>query len=262
MNSFRHSAPPAFHTRTSYYISSARGRSFVCLAPSLHYHVAITPTFIGSEPRCSTLTTNSAIPTFTASSSLSWIHYPSRSMLYAGSGCFADAILASPFSRRHSLNASWAASSAPACRIPNSMRPKTPNYAQRNFSGRRTPRACHGGCDPLRPGSLRASHAVCLAARTLEPVFCARKEGADIECVSTIESILTESLVMQRDLSDNQAVSFGFYATSRHGIPRLSPRNFNLNEITANNGAAENCSARHGSCYSYPGVSRSSRLLS
>ena len=35
---------------------------------------------------------------------------------------------------------------------------------------------------------------------------------------------------------------FGFYAMSRHCIPRLSPRNSNLNTITANNGAAENCS--------------------
>ena len=31
---------------------------------------------------------------------------------------------------------------------------------------------------------------------------------------------------------------------------------------TANNGAAENCSARHGSCYSCSGVSRSIHLLS
>ena len=31
----------------------------------------------------------------------------------------------------------------------------------------------------------------------------------------------------------------------------------NQREKTANNGAAENCSARHGNCYSYSGVSRS-----
>ena len=67
---------------------------------------------------------------------------------------------------------------------------------------------------------------------------------------------------MQRDLSDTQVVSIGIYATRRHCIPRRSPRNFNLDEVTANNGAAENCSARHGSCYSYPGVSRSSHLFS
>ena len=74
-------------------------------------------------------------------------------------------------------------------------------------------------------GRLRASHAVCLAARTLEPAICARKEGADIESVSTTGSIFAESLVMRGDFFDTQAVSFGFYATSRHCIPRLSPRN-------------------------------------
>ena len=120
---------------------------------------------------------------------------------------------------------------------------------------RRTPRACHGGCDRLRPGSLRASHAVCLAAPTLEPFFCARKEDADTESVSTTESIFGDSLIMQRDLSDTQAVSIGFYSTSRHSIPRLSPRKSNSEE-TPNNGAAENCSARHGSCYSRSWPSR------
>ena len=136
----------------------------------------------------------------------------------------------------------------------------TPNHALRGFSVRRTPRACHGGCDRLRPGSLRTSHAVCLVSRTLEPVFCARKE-TDIESVSTTGSILAESLVMQRDLSDTQAVPFGFYAKSRHCIPRRSPRNSNSEE-TPNNGAAENCSARHGSCYSGSNPSRSVVALS
>ena len=135
-------------------------------------------------------------------------------------------------------------------------KPAVPNYPLYGFSVRRTPRACHGGCDHLRPGSLRASHAICLASRTLEPAVCARKEGADIESVSTTGSFLEESLFMQRDLSDAQAVSIGIFATSRHCIPRLSPRNSNSEE-TANNGAAENCSARHGSCYSCSGVSRS-----
>ena len=130
------------------------------------------------------------------------------------------------------------------------------------FSVRRTPRACHGGCDHLCPGSLRASHAVCLASRTLEPVICARKEGADIESVSTTASILAESLVMRGDFFDIPTALFGFNSTSRHCIPRPSPRNSNLDEVTANNGAAENCSARHGSCCSYSGVSRSGHLLS
>ena len=105
-------------------------------------------------------------------------------------------------------------------------------------------------------GRLRASHAVCLRCSTLEPVFCARKEEADIECVSTTGRLLAESLVMQGDFFDTQTVSFGFYATSRQCIPRRSPRNSNAEE-TANNGAAENCSARHGSCYSRSWPSRS-----
>ena len=92
---------------------------------------------------------------------------------------------------------------------------------------RRTPRACHGGCDHLRPGSLRASHAVCLGYSTLEPALCARKEETDIEGVSTTGSILAESPVMRGDFFDTRTVPFGFYATSRHGIPRLSPRNSN-----------------------------------
>ena len=95
------------------------------------------------------------------------------------------------------------------------------------FSVRRTPRACHGACDRLRPGRLRASHAVCLASRTLEPFICARKEDADSESVSTTGRVLAESLFMRGDLSFTPAVSFGFYATSRHCIPRLSPRNSN-----------------------------------
>ena len=137
---------------------------------------------------------------------------------------------------------------------------ETPNPL-RGFFVRRTPRACHGGCNHLRPGSLRASHAVCLASRTLAPVICARKKGTNIAGVSTSESILAESLVMQRDFSDTQTVPFGFYATSRHCIPRRSPRNSNSEE-TANNGAAENCSARHGSCYLRSWPSRSVAALS
>ena len=92
-------------------------------------------------------------------------------------------------------------------------------------------------------GRLRASHAVCLRRSTLEPAICARKEAADIECVSTTGGVLAEGFVMRGDFSDTRTASFGFYATSRHCIPRLSSRKSNLNAITANNGAAENCSA-------------------
>ena len=49
---------------------------------------------------------------------------------------------------------------------------------------------------------------------------------------------------MQGDFFETAAGYFGFYATSRHCNPRLSPRNSNRNEVTANNGAAENCSGR------------------
>ena len=126
---------------------------------------------------------------------------------------------------------------------------------------RRTPRACHGACNRLRPGRLRASHAVCLASRTLEPAICGRRRRADIESVSTTESILAESLVMRGNSFDIQTAPFGFYATSRHCIPRLSPRNSNSEE-TPNNGAAANCSARHGSCCSRSLPSRSVVALS
>ena len=66
---------------------------------------------------------------------------------------------------------------------------------------------------------------------------------------------------MRGDFFDIRTVLFGFYTTSRHCIPCRSPRNSNSEE-TANNGAAENCSARHGSCYSYSGVFRSIAALS
>ena len=84
---------------------------------------------------------------------------------------------------------------------------------------------------------------------TLEPALCARNNEADSECVSTTGRFLAESFVMRGDFFETQTVSFGFYVTSRHCIPRLSPRNSHPNAITANNGAAANCSARHAGCY-------------
>ena len=93
------------------------------------------------------------------------------------------------------------------------MTPKAPNfYALRGLSVRRTPRACHGACDHLRPGRLRASHAVCLRFPTLEPVLCARKEEAEIESVSTAERIMNQSFVMR---SLNQS----FRTDSLHSEP-------------------------------------------
>ena len=126
---------------------------------------------------------------------------------------------------------------------------------------RRTPRACHGACDRLRPRQAPRQSRGLLGVSLAPTALCARKEEADIECVSTTGSILEESLVMRGDFFDTQTVPFGIYATSRHCIPRCSPRN-SKSEETANNGAAENCSARHGSCYSYSGVSRSVEALS
>ena len=121
---------------------------------------------------------------------------------------------------------------------------EVPSRAVGRFSARRTPRACHGACDHLRPGRLRASHAVCLRYFTLEPVSCARKEETNNERGSTTGRVLVESSVMRGDISDTQAVFFGFYVTSRYSIPRLSPQNSNRSEVTANNGAAENRSGR------------------
>ena len=108
-------------------------------------------------------------------------------------------------------------------------------------------------------GRLRASHAVCLLCSTLEPAFRARKEEADIECVSTIGRFLAESSVMRGDFFDTQAVSFGFHATSRHCIPRLSPQNSHRNAITANKGAAANRSGRHACCSAAAATTSSSR---
>ena len=132
--------------------------------------------------------------------------------------------------------------------------PNSKRYVDSPFGAHRAP--VTEPATTFAHGRLRASHAVCLRLSTLEPAICARKEAADIECVSTTGRVLAESSVMRGDIFDTQAVSFGFYATSRHCIPRLSPRNSNRNEVTANNGAAENCSARHGSCYSRSWPSR------
>ena len=130
-------------------------------------------------------------------------------------------------------------------------KPATPNpkrYVDSPFGADRAP--VTEPATTFAHGRLRASHAVCLRCSMLEPALCARKRGAGIEHISTTGGILAESSIMRGDIFDTQAVSFGFYATSRHCIPRPSPRNSNLNEVTANNGAAENGSACHGSCYS------------
>ena len=82
-------------------------------------------------------------------------------------------------------------------RFSSQLAMKSPSHALCGFSVRRTPRACHGACAHLRPGRLRASHAVCLRYSTLEPDTCARKEAANIESVSTIEWIRIELFAMR-----------------------------------------------------------------
>ena len=98
---------------------------------------------------------------------------------------------------------------------------------------RRTPRACHGACNRLRPRQAPRQSRGLLGVSHAPTALCARKEAADIESFSTTGRISAESLVMQGDLLDTRTVSFGFSATRRHCIPRLSPRNSNRN-ATAN----------------------------
>ena len=88
------------------------------------------------------------------------------------------------------------------------------------FSVRRTPRACHGACAHLRPGRLRASHAVCLRCSTLEPDFCARKD-TDSESNSTTETIREQSLPMRGPLSNTEAIVVGSSVPSRRVFSTL-----------------------------------------
>ena len=123
------------------------------------------------------------------------------------------------------------------------MRPETPNHTLYGFSVRRTPRACHGACARLRPGRLRASHAVCLRYSTLEPVFCARKEAADIESVSTAERIMSQLFPMR-------SLNLSFKTDSLHTSSASSMNSSDCfshplrSEKTPNNGAAANRSGR------------------
>ena len=139
------------------------------------------------------------------------------------------------------------------------MRRQLQNDALCGFYGRRTPRACHGACTRLRPGRLRASHAVCLYYSTLEPAICARKEEADIESNSTTERIMSQSFHMR---SLNQS----FWLDSLHSssassirIPTAFPPGFR-SEVTANNALQRTATGCHGSCYSRSGVFPSCHL--
>ena len=143
-------------------------------------------------------------------------------------------------------------------------RPETPDHALYKLSARRTPRACHGACDRLRPGRLRASHAVCLRYSTPEPVICARKEEADNESLSTAERIMSQSSAMR---SLNPSVKTDSLHSSSAGAKDFSD-SFTRSlrsEKTPNNGAAENRSGRLRSvtaCASASGASADSGRLS
>ena len=119
----------------------------------------------------------------------------------------------------------------------------TPNNALCGFSVRRTPRACHGACDRLRPGRLRASHAVCLRYSTLEPVICARKEEADIESLSTAERIMSQLFAMRSLNPSFKTDSLHSSSASAKDCSDSFPHPLRR-EKTPNNGAAENRSGR------------------
>ena len=125
---------------------------------------------------------------------------------------------------------------------------------------RRTPRACHGACDHLRPGRLRASHAVCLVYSTLEPFLCARKEAADHESDSTSERIRNQSSAMRILNQSFRLDSLHSSSASSTPIPTAFPDGFR-SEVTANNALQRTATGCHGSCYSRSGVSPSRHLL-
>ena len=116
-------------------------------------------------------------------------------------------------------------------------------HALCGFFVRRTPRACHGACAHLRPGRLRASHAVCLRYPTLEPALCARKEAADNESASTAERIMSQPFLMRFLNQSNRIDSLHSSSASSTDFPDSLPHLLR-NEKTPNNGAAETRSGR------------------
>ena len=122
------------------------------------------------------------------------------------------------------------------------MKQETPNsgYADSPFSAHRAP--VTEPATAFAHGRLRASHAVCLGYSTLEPALCARKE-AEIESVSTTERIMSESFPMRSLNQSFRLVSLHSSSASSTRVPATFPDGFR-SEVTANNGAAENCSGR------------------
>ena len=107
--------------------------------------------------------------------------------------------------------------------------------------------------------SVSAASASVSAASGAVPAASLHPFSLSAECLSTSDGFSEQSLPMRGDLFQTPAVSFGFYATSRHCIPRLSPQNSHRNAITANNGAAANRSGRHACCSAAAATTSSSR---
>ena len=126
-------------------------------------------------------------------------------------------------------------------------KPTRNSYALCGFSVRRTPRACHGACDRLRPGRLRASHAVCLRCLTLEPALCARKETADNESLSTVGRIRNQHFAMRFLNPSFKTDSLHSSSASSTRIPTTFPSKLR-SEVTANNALQRTAPARHTGC--------------
>ena len=131
---------------------------------------------------------------------------------------------------------------------------ETSSHAPRCLCVRRTPRACHGGCDRLRPGSLRASHAVCLRGSTLEPALCARKNVSADESLSTTGTITKQSLPMRGDSQNsNSEASIARSSDSRfHAASQNPPRSQstqNKRRTMALQRTAPGGSACHAGCF-------------
>jgi hypothetical protein len=100
-------------------------------------------------------------------------------------------------------------------------------YTGHRFFVRRTPRARHGACDHLRPGRLRAGHAVCLRCSTLEPVICARKNrNADTGSLSTTRTITEQSLAMRGPTQNKNSEAVISRSTDSrfHALSNIPPR--------------------------------------
>ena len=108
-------------------------------------------------------------------------------------------------------------------------------------------------------GSVSAASASVSAASGAVPAASLHPFSLSAECLSTSDGVSEQSFPMRGDLFETPAVSFGFHATSRDCIPRLSPQNSHRNAITANKGAAANRSGRHACCSAAAATTSSSR---